>query len=662
MRTISVNVKVTITVVMLMTLVILVQLFLGLGSKNTMLQQLEEKDTHSYEVLWNSTKMDRLSRLYERSFFHLSSANEMAGYLLKPDFNDEFFEVNYARPKFNLLSNDLGGHLKRVVFCLPDGGIRFVYNGVPKDSLEKQNQLKKDASGSCDFPGLKQGIKEFLDKGLDAAKVHGFSKINGELVYTTFLIRRYLDMDTFEESMFVFRVDMSILSALKELQGVSGAYASGFSDEKGINVLNDGQFVLRDSIPSNSSDRKSTILVKDFQSLEIGKIVLVKDTSDIQDQMHNQFLIQLGILSVSVMIIAVAISFMVGRLVLRPIASLTQALGLMANGQLDTKVPALDRNDEIGEISRSVEVLRESSQEAERLRIAQKEAERRHEEEQRIKLDSVAQAFESGVGHVTSELVDSSSNVHSEAERLAKDAAIAGRQASEVAQLTDSMMVGVHTVAAATEELHSSIAEISRQTSQALEIARDAASQADSATDRVASLQQAASKIGQVVDLINDIAGQTNLLALNATIEAARAGDAGKGFAVVAGEVKSLANQTARATEEISAQIGAVQLATKEAVSTIQQIAQIIDVLEEVNTAIASAVEEQGAATQEIARNVQSVAIGAQNVASNISGTAQTVEEISGLTTRLTTLSDVVAAATERLREVSANFLLTVRN
>ncbi len=233
-------------------------------------------------------------------------------------------------------------------------------------------------------------------------------------------------------------------------------------------------------------------------------------------------------------------------------------------------------------------------------------------------LGAKADAFERDIQGVVSQVAAAATQMEASARTMAANAEETSMQSTTVAAAAEEATVNIQTVAAAAEELSSSIAEIGRQVSHSAAIASSAMDEATRTNDMVQSLAEAAGRIGQVVKLINDIASQTNLLALNATIEAARAGDAGKGFAVVANEVKSLANQTAKATDEIATQIAAVQNATRDAVGAIGGIASTIGQINDISGGIAAAVEEQGAATQEIARNVQQAAMGTQEVTGTI--------------------------------------------
>ena len=310
----------------------------------------------------------------------------------------------------------------------------------------------------------------------------------------------------------------------------------------------------------------------------------------------------------------------------RPIMGLTRTMGTLADGDTTVHVSGTHRGDEIGPMSQAVEVFKKNMIHNEEL-AAQQEKENAAKEEKRVALENLAHDFETSVTGVLGQVNDASDSMQSTAESMAATAEQTSKQSTVVAAAAEEASTNVETVASAAEELSSSISEISRQVAQSTQIAGTAVVEVDGANEKVQGLAEAANKIGEVVALITDIADQTNLLALNATIEAARAGEAGKGFAVVASEVKNLANQTAKATEEISSQIGGIQGATQDAVHAIGSIGGIINQMNEIASTIAAAVEEQGAATQEIARNVEQASTGTGEVTNNIAGVNQAAND-----------------------------------
>ncbi|QQO34678.1 HAMP domain-containing protein [Bradyrhizobium diazoefficiens] len=326
------------------------------------------------------------------------------------------------------------------------------------------------------------------------------------------------------------------------------------------------------------------------------------------------------------MLVALAITLfgfiLVNRRVSAPIRKLTQAMRSLAERNYAIELAGIERGDEIGEMSRAVSVFRENMITGDRL-AEEQSAEQGRKERRQLAVDGLIEQFEKTVTESLHTLASASGELNATAQSMSSTAEQGSSKAASVASLSGDASSNVQTVAAATEELSASISEISRQVAESSSIAGAAAGEADRTNAEVQALADAAQRIGDVVALITGIAEQTNLLALNATIEAARAGEAGRGFAVVASEVKNLATQTAKATEEITGQVAAIQGATKSSVTAIQSIGTTIQRVNEIAAAIAAAVEEQGAATREIARNVQQASQGTNEVSRHISGVSQ---------------------------------------
>jgi methyl-accepting chemotaxis protein len=339
------------------------------------------------------------------------------------------------------------------------------------------------------------------------------------------------------------------------------------------------------------------------------------------------------------LLLGCGLSFVVSRSITGPVRAMTNAMQSLAKGDMATRIPATDSRDEIGEMAKSVEVFKTNMIETERLRGEQEALKQRAAEERRKAMFDLAGRFEANAGSIVTGVTVQATELQATAQSMASSAEETSRQSSTVAAASEQATQNVNTVAAATEELAASVREILQRVTESTQITNKTAIAASAANTEMMALASAMDRIGQVVGLINGIAGQTNLLALNATIEAARAGDAGKGFAVVASEVKALANQTAKATEDISAQISAIQTATRASVSAIQGIVTQIGQVNETAAAIATAVEEQGAATAEIARNVAEAAKGTGEVTTIIAG-VDTAAQQSGVAA-----GEVLAAA-----------------
>ncbi len=346
----------------------------------------------------------------------------------------------------------------------------------------------------------------------------------------------------------------------------------------------------------------------------------------------------------------------------RPIKAMTRTMHSLAEGNKSVDVPSLDNKDEIGEMAQAVQVFKDNAIKIDKMQEDQKINDERQERQQKQEMLKMADDFENAVGDAVKSVAAASQQVLSIAERTSAMAEQTTGQSSSSAAAAEEAATNVQTVASASEELSSSIMEISRQVSESTAVANNAVVEAENTSQTMDVLLRSADQIGEVINLIKDIADQTNLLALNATIEAARAGDAGKGFAVVANEVKSLASQTAKATEEISLQIEQVQKITYDAVGAIRNINDTILQINQITSTIAIAMDEQGSATQEISRNVQQAALGTQEVSSNISlisqAASETVSSMNemkqaaiGLSTQSNTMGDEVNKFLNKIRD-----------
>jgi methyl-accepting chemotaxis protein len=344
----------------------------------------------------------------------------------------------------------------------------------------------------------------------------------------------------------------------------------------------------------------------------------------------------------------------------RPLWRMTLEMTKLAGGDLDVSIVGASRSDEVGGLAKSLAVFKENAMMARRLEAEQREEQVRKEARQRA-VEGYIATFDIQVSEALQTLTAASAEMHATAGSMTATAEQTSRQATAVANASDVASSNVQTVAVATEELHASISEISRQVAQASATATLAVAETERTNKTVEGLAEAAQKIGDVIALIQNIASQTNLLALNATIEAARAGEAGKGFAVVANEVKSLASQTAKATEEISAQINTIQAETQQVVENIQSIRSTIMEVNEISSSIAVAVEQQGAATQEIASSVQKAASGTNQVSQNISDVTAATTETGEKADRVLESSDRLGRKLQALQAEVSSFLAGVR-
>ena len=363
---------------------------------------------------------------------------------------------------------------------------------------------------------------------------------------------------------------------------------------------------------------------------------------------------------VGVIFLSIVIAALVGRAIAAPVGRMTDAMRRLAEGDKELEIPATDYRNELGEMAQALDVFRTSMIEADRLAAEQAESQR-VQIERAERLQGLAQDFDSEVKDVLGSVNFALQTMIETSASMSDAAKMLNTQSSSVAAAAQQAAGNVQTAAAATEELNSTFAEISDQVSMSATIAQDAVAEAQRTNEGINRLVTTAERISEVVHLIQDIAEQTNLLALNATIEAARAGEAGKGFAVVASEVKNLANQTAKATEEIGQQIGDVQDSTQIVVAAIQSITQIIGRMHEASTAIAAAIEEQTAATREIARNVEQAAAGTDEVTRSIAKVSESSDETEQASASVRAASEDLAEQSERLSTRVESFLSGVK-
>jgi methyl-accepting chemotaxis protein len=446
-----------------------------------------------------------------------------------------------------------------------------------------------------------------------------------------------------------------LAALLKVVKTDVGKYAEAF-DKTGPNLVLGDELYYKSITPLITG----TIEKMDEIRASIGQN-FAKTTAETDDRISSTITMQEMVAGAAVLV-GLLIAFLIARGIIGPLSGLTSGMKELAGGNFGVVLPGLDRKDEVGDMAQAVETFKVKAE-----KKARDEAETRIEQDQiaarQRKADMVklADEFEHAVGEIVETVSSASTELEASASTLTTTAERAQELTTMVAAASEEASTNVQSVASATEELTTSVNEISRQVQESARMANDAVGQARKTNERVSELSKAASRIGDVVELINTIAGQTNLLALNATIEAARAGEAGRGFAVVASEVKALAEQTAKATGEIGQQIAGIQAATQDSVGAIQEISGTIEKLSGISSTIAAAVEEQGAATQEISRNVQQAAQGTMLVSSNITDVQRGAGETGSASAQVLSAAQSLSTDSNRLKLEVGRFLNSVR-
>ncbi len=387
---------------------------------------------------------------------------------------------------------------------------------------------------------------------------------------------------------------------------------------------------------------------------------IVKYSLTLAEQENTKFWSEL-ILLLSLLSLTIIVSIFIARSIAKPIRCLTRNMGKLAQNDKSTPPKGQSRRDEIGEMSRAVEVFRVNAIKNDELEIAQNALAKQIEKDKIAVMTKLADGFDASVGGIVSTVSSASAELQTTAQSMADISTQTSNQAMSASTASDQASSNVQTVAAATEEMTSTIGEISQQVVQASNISRQAVEEVDKTGQQMEILAQNANKIGEVIELISGIAEQTNLLALNATIESARAGEAGKGFAVVANEVKDLASQTAKATGEIAQQIGDVQTATKHAATSMGDVGRTIARVDEISSAIAAAMEQQRAATEEIASNVHLASMGTQQVSDNIASVTEASKEVGAASGEVMSAANELSELADFLKGEVDKFITQVR-
>jgi methyl-accepting chemotaxis protein len=534
-----------------------------------------------------------------------------------------------------------------------------------ESALLTQNQLTRggtmlrfkfdDLAGNAaeaELPAVELGAKQVTSQYLSVIALANTFVINSDQTVASSALARLRFVENSLHA--ISSSDEKIAAAIKEIAGMLDEYRQSLSkladNAKSIDELVSEMADSAAAITSGANAMKADLL-SDQQRLENESDLTVRETERL-----------VALLAAGGLVLGGLLALMLGKGISRPMVAMRKAMRELAGGNFDVVLPGLGRKDELGDMASAVEEFKlQAVAKAERDAAAHEAQNRAAGEARRAELIRFADNFETAVGAIVSNVAASAVQLEFAAGTLTRTAETTEDLSGQAAGASEEASTNMQAVAAATEELSRSVDEIGRRVRESSRIAEGAVVQAQQTDARIGKLTRAAQQIGDVVKLITAIAEQTNLLALNATIEAARAGEAGRGFAVVASEVKSLANQTAKATDEISSHIAGMQDATQESVTAIKEIGDTIGQISTIASSIASAVEQQSSATQEIARSVQSVAHGTQEVAGNITQVNRGATETGSASEEVLNSAQTLSTESTRLRQELDRFMTTIR-
>jgi methyl-accepting chemotaxis protein len=558
-------------------------------------------------------------------------------------------KVTDLSTKFENFSNLLAG-----IVALKDENAMLTSNQVVRTGAMLRYQLEDLADGAAmaGLPNLQTSATDITSQLIAAsAAANNFAAkpdmavAGSALARITFIQKTFGRLSTDDDALKAKMVGIAGM-----LDSYRGAFAKLIDNSKMVVSLVDEMKTFANSMIQTLKGMKRDLLA-DLEQIETNSSATAHQTEQ-----------SAKMLTIGQLLVTLLLAITVGGGISRPIVEMCSAMRILASGHFDVVLPGLGRTDEIGQMASAVEAFKvEAVAKGQREATEQEDKNRKAAGIRRAELIRFADDFESNVGNIVFSVSTSATQLEEAAATMTHAVEVTQDLSSRVAGASEEASSSVQSVASATEELSASVTEIGRQVRESSKIAESAVAQARRTDERIGKLSHAAQQIGDVIKLITAIAQQTNLLALNATIEAARAGEAGRGFAVVASEVKSLANQTAKATDEISAHISGMQDATTESVRAIKEIVSTINQISQIAATISTAVDEQSSATQQIARNVQGVAQGAQEVAANITEVNRSAGETGSASGEVLNSAQILSVESMRLRQELDRFMATIR-
>ncbi|WP_316858464.1 methyl-accepting chemotaxis protein [uncultured Cohaesibacter sp.] len=441
------------------------------------------------------------------------------------------------------------------------------------------------------------------------------------------------------------------------LQQTNGAYAKYVESYLNIVEIINKQNDIRVTVLDTNAAKIVSTAEQIQMNAEMDQVSYQRNSAAVLDYVDKT----LAIVGPFAILLGLVCAWLIGRNLSRPVLGLTKAMKQLAGGELETDIPGLERGDELGEMAAAVAIFKQNSIRTRELEAEQQQQKLAAEEEKHLLMTQMADDFDKHVGGIVDAVSASSTQLSATAQSMSQISDDTEAQASAASDASQKTSGNVQMVASATEEMTNTIGEISIQVTHAAQSARDAVGKVNATNAQMETLANTANKIGEVVEMISNIAEQTNLLALNATIESARAGEAGKGFAVVAGEVKALAGQTAKATDEIAQQISDIQLATKHASVSMEEVKDVIQTVDEISTTIAAAMEEQNAATHDIADSINQAASGTHQVSENVAAVTAASQKTGEASEQVMVAANELARQANTLKGEVANFIQQVR-